>query len=385
MQINADIDTSCYKNIDRTTLYSIDMEFYSRYREIPSEFNWAVINYGHDELTEKKKLISKVKNQHLCGCCWAISCATAISDAYVVRGLVNWSPNISFTYAMSKYPQNKCSGGNSRILLENIKSGQGVASEFCVDDSWCVFNKNCNTRDSSKHFSVKHQQYLSSLIPSEGCYNGTNKHFLYGVDDVYSITKSNNLSVAHVQEKIKQHIMVRGPVVGGFLIKNNFPSGIFTKVNEGVYFEEELYDADEADNIIGSHSVVIVGWGVTETKVPYWVCRNSWGSHWGQNGYFKIAMFPFNKICQFTKKIKVINNGKIKEIGGVSGFYVNKKPSLHAIKANDYKTTIYENYAYQAGLQPRSINYKSYIYIILVFVCAFKFYSVFYKDDSNKF
>lgn len=36
-----------------------------------------------------------------------------------------------------------------------------------------------------------------------------------------------------------------------------------------------------------SHAISIVGYGV-ENGTKYWLVKNSWGSYWGINGYFKI-------------------------------------------------------------------------------------------------
>ena len=35
------------------------------------------------------------------------------------------------------------------------------------------------------------------------------------------------------------------------------------------------------------HAVTVVGYG-TENNVPYWLVKNSWGTYWGEGGYFRI-------------------------------------------------------------------------------------------------
>ncbi|VDO61068.1 unnamed protein product [Haemonchus placei] len=39
---------------------------------------------------------------------------------------------------------------------------------------------------------------------------------------------------------------------------------------------------------LGSHALTFVGYG-TENGQPYWLVKNSWGSRWGQSGYFKLV------------------------------------------------------------------------------------------------
>ena len=42
---------------------------------------------------------------------------------------------------------------------------------------------------------------------------------------------------------------------------------------------------------LGYHAIVIVGFNDTE---QYWECKNSWGSGWGEDGYFRIAYGEVN-------------------------------------------------------------------------------------------
>ena len=52
----------------------------------------------------------------------------------------------------------------------------------------------------------------------------------------------------------------------------------------------QLYQSGVFTGECGSaldHGVVAVGYG-TENGTDYWLVRNSWGTNWGESGYFKI-------------------------------------------------------------------------------------------------
>jgi C1A family cysteine protease len=73
---------------------------------------------------------------------------------------------------------------------------------------------------------------------------------------------------------IKQWISTRGPVTGCFLVYDDFfayHTGVYRHVSGG---------------LAGGHCVAIIGYDDSQSC---WICKNSWGTGWGDSGFFRIA------------------------------------------------------------------------------------------------
>jgi len=77
-------------------------------------------------------------------------------------------------------------------------------------------------------------------------------------------------------ENIMSEIYFRGPV-SAYINANcieEYTGGI------------NMYDT--CNSHITNHAIQLNGWG-TENGIDYWIGRNSWGTYWGEHGFFRIV------------------------------------------------------------------------------------------------
>ena len=86
-------------------------------------------------------------------------------------------------------------------------------------------------------------------------------------------------------EEMMFEVYMNGPVAVSFEVYDDFKG-----YTGGVYIHNTTLAGKrmnpwEATN----HAVCLVGWGVDQSSgIPYWIVKNSWGTGWGEQGYFRI-------------------------------------------------------------------------------------------------
>jgi C1A family cysteine protease len=72
----------------------------------------------------------------------------------------------------------------------------------------------------------------------------------------------------------KNVLATKGPVIGGMEVYQDFysyRSGVYRHVSGG---------------LVGLHAISVIGY---DDAQRCWICKNSWGTAWGDNGFFRIA------------------------------------------------------------------------------------------------
>ncbi len=189
-----------------------------------------------------KNFITKVKDQGACGSCVAFgACATIEGRFRVQRNDPNLDIDLSEAHLFFVHARNQgynCNTGWWPNNAYDAASNPGITTEDC-------FPYNTAQQD-----------------PSNLCANWQST--------ALRITGYSSVSGA----AIKQRLVEVGPVSACFVVYNDFfsyTSGVYKHVTGG-----------EA----GGHCVSIVGY---DDAQGCWICKNSWGTGWGEQGFFKIA------------------------------------------------------------------------------------------------
>ncbi len=212
---------------------------------LPSKVDWV-----------EEGIVTSVKDQGRCGCCWAISVVGSIEGAVAIQN--DFLQSLSFQQYISCDKRNYgCNGGSLVYALAyNILDVEGIATSnaYAFTDYEGETTNQCNT-GTPIAVTVTEASYV--------------------------IDFNDDLNFEERVQRMKEAV-AKGPVSmvmrSGCKLFSNYKRGILT-TDDGC----ECTSSTCAD-----HAVLMVGYDDTSNP-PSWKIKNSWGSGWGEDGYVLIA------------------------------------------------------------------------------------------------
>ena len=107
-----------------------------------------------------------------------------------------------------------------------------------------------------------------------------------GFDNCWAVTNYKHYYVSGYRsvsgaKEMKKELALYGPLGCGVSVTDKFED-----YKGGIYEESKLFP-------MINHEISVVGYGV-ENGTEYWIGRNSWGTYWGEYGFFRIMMHKHN-------------------------------------------------------------------------------------------
>jgi C1A family cysteine protease len=193
--------------------------------------------------------VSPVKNQGSCGSCWAFATTAGLESQVMISG--GGIPiDLSEQILVSCSGVGSCSGGSSSSASSYIRD-VGLPLESCF--KYTATNNLC----------------------SSACLDWKN--------NTYSIKGWHTAGTT--VDSIRSALYTYGPIVAAMHVYNDF-----TSYRSGVY-------SYTTGSYLGAHAVLVVGYDDTQQA---FIVKNSWGSGWGEAGYFMIAYSEVGGTSRFA-------------------------------------------------------------------------------------
>ncbi|XP_048416032.1 procathepsin L-like [Stegostoma tigrinum] len=203
--------------------------------------------------------VTEVKDQGHCGSCWAFS-ATGSLEGQIYRKtnkLISLSEQ-NLVDCSRHHGNEGCCGGLVHQAFKYIQRNGGIDNEtyypyIATDKGPCKYNPLHSVANCTGYRTIRHgsEEALAMAVASVGPIS-------VGVD------------AAHLSFQ---------------------------------FYRSGIYQDNKCSTTTLNHAVLVVGYGTHgegETAQRYWIIKNSWGKHWGINGYMLLAK-DMNNQCGIAK------------------------------------------------------------------------------------
>jgi hypothetical protein len=208
---------------------------------VPSHLDWRD-NSGN--------YVTPIRDQKSCGSCWAFATTAALESATLITvGTPGVDLNLAEQILVSCSGAGSCGGGYPSYASDYFQS-TGLPLESCYP--YTGTNGDCGNACSNWQSST------------------------YKLVDWWGVTKS--------VDALKNALYTYGPLVTTMQVYSDFDS-----YRSGIYSYVSGY-------LRGGHAILLVGY---DDSGQYFICKNSWGTWWGESGYFRIAYSQLNSAVNF--------------------------------------------------------------------------------------
>ena len=206
---------------------------------IPSGVDWRNANGN---------FVSGIRDQRTCGSCWSFALTGAL-ESYVMRSRNTPGANLDLSeqVLLSCSGVGSCNGGT---LNADYLQTTGLPPE--ADYPYTAANGVCSSA-------------------AAGWQNETYKIDGWG-------------SVSHSLSSIKSALAKYGPLPTAMIVYEDL-----MHYRSGVY-------SYTTGNKLGGHAVLLVGYS---DAGQYFIVKNSWGTGWGENGFFRLAYSELSSVTSF--------------------------------------------------------------------------------------
>ena len=229
---------------------------YPKLSDLPSSLDWRWHN--------NQRFTTWTRNQHIpnyCGACWAMSSTSALSDRIMIlsnNSFPEWSvsPQVLLDCEMD---DDGCHGGSPGHVAKYFLTN-GIPEDTCHQYS-------ATGHDTG---NICNQEAICSTCPP----HNHGECIIQSPYRLWFITEYGH--VAGVENITKA--LQDGPVTCAMAVTDEFES----------YKGFDIFNDTTGDETL-VHDISLVGYGTdSETGIDYWIGRNSWGTYWGNDGYFRI-------------------------------------------------------------------------------------------------
>ena len=208
--------------------------------EAPPEFDWR-----------DKNVVTPVGDQLECGSYYAFSAIGNLEGLYAINKNILKQFSIQMIIDCDTYDAS-CNGGIMEYVFNWIKDNGGINYE--EDYPFNGYKRSCRKiKEKYSDMKILGYKILGKQTPTW-----------------WAIADENDM---------KEFLYQNGPLS---VVFNNYP--LYNYVSGIIDVAEEKCPINEIN-----HSGLLVGYGTdSNTGLDYWIVKNSWGTYWGDKGYFKI-------------------------------------------------------------------------------------------------